>query len=420
MSLGSVFWNGTKYLLYYSASDGMQSGFGLATSSDSIHWTKYPGNPVLTNSTEYDQSSGGCQRYARWFWNPDVLKVGSTYMMFYMRDGGIRAATSADGVNWSVQNDGCAVVWPADWDDSGTWPNLPHAYSWDGDFIFSASVRYDPLAKNFKMFYSGCDVDCVIQRTGFAVSPTGIGDSWTKYVGDPVIGPMPGGFDNSYSTDSADFLLINGTLMMYYGADTANSQMCRSGYDSNCNNIIETSIGLASVSEVPLNAGWNLVSLPVVPNSNGITSILAPLIAANEVSSVWTWAGTPRAWQFAIIKPPSGTLKTMVDGNGYWIYMTVPDTLLVGGYVIAPGYTPPTYPLLSGWNLVGFKPQPTVGNETVSAYLLSIVGSYDTNSVWILDNYSGNWIRATGSTWLRPGDAMWIYVTSTSGTTLRP
>ena len=417
MSLGSVFWNGTQYLLYYSASDGTQSGFGLATSSDSIHWTKYPGNPMLTNSTEYAQSSGGCQRYSPWFWNPDVLKVGSTYMMFYMRGGGIRAATSADGVNWSVQNNGCAVVYPADWDDSGPWPNLAHAYSWDGDWIYSPIVRYDPLANNFKMFYSGCDIDGTITRTGFAVSPSGIGFSWTKYVGNPVIGPMPGGFDNSYSADSVDFLSINGTLVMYYSADTANSQMCRGGYDSNCNNIIETSIGLLTAQMVPLSAGWNLVSLPVVPSSTAIKTVLGPIMS--EVNVVWSYTGTgtTRTWQ-SFTPPGTGALTTMVDGNGYWIYMTKPDTLIFSGTVIAPGALPPQYALVAGWNLIGFKPQPSIGNETVRAYLYSINGSYDPKNIWILDNSSGNWIRATGSTWLVPGQAMWIYVIAPA--TLKP
>jgi hypothetical protein len=417
MSLGSVFWNGTKYLLYYSASDGTQSGFGLATSDDTINWTKYPENPILTNSTEYAQSSGDCQNYSPQFRDPDVLMVGGTYMMFYMRGGAIRAATSADGINWDVQNNGCHVLMGADGDDPGTWPYLPHAYSWDGDFIYSASVRYDPLAENFKMFYTGCDVDCAILRTGFAVSSTGIGDSWTKYVGNPVIGPMPGGFDNSDLVGEVDFLPENGTLLLYYSADTANSQMCNSDYDC----IIQTSIGLASVSEVPLVGGWNLVSLHVVPISSDIKSVLGPLLTAGEVTSVWTYASTGKAmaWQYFT---PTGksTLKTMADGNGYWIYMTVPDTLLVGGYVIAPGSVPPSYSLVTGWNLVGFKPQPTVANETAGAYLTSINGAYDRNSVWIYENLGGNWIRATDSTWLRPGQAMWIYVTSTTATTLRP
>jgi hypothetical protein len=98
--------------------------------------------------------------------------------------------------------------------------------------------------------------------------------------------------------------------------------------------------------------------------------------------------------------------------------MTKPDSLIFSGTVIAPGALPPQYALVAGWNLIGFKPQPSIGNETVGAYLYSINGSYNSNNVWILDNSSGNWIRATDSTWLVPGQAMWIFMVTSA--TLRP
>ena len=172
LGLGSVFWDASQnmFLLYYSASNSTDGtihtgkpAFGLATSTDSIHWTKYGGNPILSNGTEYNQREGGpCGslshgNIAAWFRFPDVVKVGSTYYMWYNRRGAISFATSSDGYSWTVQNQGCSVLSPADWDDpnQGAWPNLPHAYSWDGDFVYYPSVFYDPVAHDFKMFYTG-------------------------------------------------------------------------------------------------------------------------------------------------------------------------------------------------------------------------------------------------------------------------
>jgi hypothetical protein len=172
-----------------------------------------------------------------------------------------------------------------------------------------------------------------------------------------------------------------------------------------------------SLVEFHLAAGWNLVSLPLVPRTNAITSVLAALIASNEVTVVWSYTGTPRTWRY-FMPGKASTLTTMNDGEGYWIYMVKADTLGVSGTVIPPAATPPTYMLLTGWNLLGFKPQPTVANETIGAYLSTIAGKYDTNDVWILDNASGNWIRAQGSTWLVPGQAMWVLMTAPG--TLRP
>jgi len=438
LGLGSVFWDASQnmFLLYYSASnstDGTpQTGkpaFGLATSTDSIHWTKYGGNPILSNGTEYNQREGGpCGsisqgNMAAWFRFPDVVKVGSTYYMWYNRRGAISFATSSDGYSWNVQNQGCSVLYPADWDDpnQGAWPNLPHAYSWDGDFVYYPSVFYDPVAHDFKMFYSGMDVDYAIIRTGFATSTDGI--AWTRYAANPVLAPMAGGFDNSDSIEGPSALLVNGQILAYYDADTLSSMVCREGYDPACVNyegFTALSIGLAYVSEVPLFTGWNLVSPPVVPNNNLLKSILAPQLAAGEVTIVWSYTGTPRSWQ-KFIPPSTGTLTTMMDGNGYWIYMTKPDTLLVGGTVIPPGAAPPAYKLLAGWNLVGFKPQPALGNETVSEFLVSLSsGTYDSNHVWVWDNYAGAWTKADPGTWLIPGQALWIYVTSPSGVILTP
>jgi hypothetical protein len=66
------------------------------------------------------------------------------------------------------------------------------------------------------------------------------------------------------------------------------------------------------------------------------------------------------------------------------------DILYLNGTIIASGTVPPTYALVAGWNLVDFKPQPTVTNETVGAYLSSIAGKYDPNNVWMYDSSNGS------------------------------
>jgi len=76
------------------------------------------------------------------------------------------------------------------------------------------------------------------------------------------------------------------------------------------------------------------------------------------------------------------------------------------------------YSLVQGWNLVGFKPEPAVQNETVGAYLSSITGNYNVNNVWVYDNSSQSWIRADSSYMLQPGQGMWVLMTASA--TLRP
>jgi hypothetical protein len=177
------------------------------------------------------------------------------------------------------------------------------------------------------------------------------------------------------------------------------------------------SFGLAMLVPIPLKAGWNLISLPLVPSNPSTAYILASLIARNELVIVWSYTGTPRSWRY--FKPPAtGTLLTMTDGDGYWIYVRAADILYVGGSVIAPGSTPPSYPLLLGWNLVGYKPQPKIEAKSVGEYLSSIAGSYDPNNVWLYLNLADSWVRAKADTQLKPGDSIWVLMTAPA--TLRP
>jgi len=181
------------------------------------------------------------------------------------------------------------------------------------------------------------------------------------------------------------------------------------------NVVLRATFTSSSTIRLSLSVGWNLFSLPVVPGDSKITSVLKPILGS--VNVVWSYSAPTKSWAF--FKPPgSGTLKTMQDGMGYWLYMNAPAVLPLNGTVIAPATVPPTYSLVFGWNLVGFKPQPTVQNETVGQYLMSISGSYDQNNVWIYQNSSGTWIEGSGSTQIQPGQAMWILMTAPA--TLKP
>ena len=155
-----------------------------------------------------------------------------------------------------------------------------------------------------------------------------------------------------------------------------------------------------------------------MPFSTKIGNVLSGLIAAKDFTVVWAYQGGK--WSFAALSKGklSGPLTTMQDGVGYWIYMTKADMLNVDGYVIPPAGSPPSYSLSAGWSLIGFKPQPTVASETVSTYLTSITGDYNTNSVWLYDNTSQSWIRADSPYLVQPGQAMWVLMTASA--TLRP
>ena len=159
-----------------------------------------------------------------------------------------------------------------------------------------------------------------------------------------------------------------------------------------------------------LASGWNLISLPLVPLNPARTFVLGPLITSNNLVIVWSYNAVSKSW---VMNP-----TTIVDGVGYWIYLKHTTILQLMGYVIPPASPPPTYSLVAGWNLAGFKPQPTIAAEPLSQYLTSITGKYDPNSVWLYNNVGGSWIRATATTSLAPGQAIWILMAAPG--TLRP
>jgi predicted GH43/DUF377 family glycosyl hydrolase len=104
ISVGSVAWNGTFFLMWYTGSSPVtysNGAFGLATSNDGITWTKYSHSPVMTPSAidQYYTSA------------PDVIKMNLTYNMWYTGRSGsdpqsspitrILYATSFDGIIWN-------------------------------------------------------------------------------------------------------------------------------------------------------------------------------------------------------------------------------------------------------------------------------------------------------------------------------
>jgi len=170
----SVVWNGSTYLMYYTAS-GTNSfrQMGVAFSKDGLSWTKYIGNPIvvagpgyydswwarygnvifengvyemwytghtLTNTTtkwyaavDYASSIDGIHwvKYLgnpvyggadSWtllgYQHPSVVKVNGTYLMVLDDSGEVLLATSQDGINW--RSSGFVLV---SWGSPGSWDN---------------------------------------------------------------------------------------------------------------------------------------------------------------------------------------------------------------------------------------------------------------------------------------------------------
>jgi len=110
--------------------------------------------------------------------NPSVLRVGSTYHMYYAglnttNHRNIGHATSSDGVTW-VKDAANPVL-------------SPTSAAWDGVAVHTPCVLYNPSwPQPWKMWYSGREHMLGAYRIGYATSSDSV--TWAKYAGNPVLG----------------------------------------------------------------------------------------------------------------------------------------------------------------------------------------------------------------------------------------
>ena len=170
-----------------------------------------------------------------------------------------------------------------------------------------------------------------------------------------------------------------------------------------------TVVNSTASHNIPLAAGWNLVSLPLIPeNTDPAAVISASNLASgniNNVSPIYLYDTATTPWKYWV--NGAGTLTTMEDGPAYWIYANVADTLTVHGTEAAhPG---PDYPVLTGWNMVGFT---STTGMSLEAYLTSIDGSYDVVYRW--NAGTGTWsywtVTADNFDIMDPGYGYWLHM----------
>jgi len=153
---------------------------------------------------------------------------------------------------------------------------------------------------------------------------------------------------------------------------------------------------------VALDTGWNLMSLPVVPDDPGIEAVLADIMG--DVISVHYYdpLAPPDYWLIYSEDPYFHSLTTIEDGKAYWINMRAAANLTVVGQAIAApgGSPPPTYDVVEGWNMVGFK---SMEKMAAKDYLMGteIVRIYGFDGGWfsLPYDYSNN---------MTPGLGYWV------------
>jgi len=162
--------------------------------------------------------------------------------------------------------------------------------------------------------------------------------------------------------------------------------------------------GVFNRSSIDLAAGWNLISLPLIPLDSAINAVVAGIL--DNVISVWHYDAAVKHWYSFVPGGPTD-LTSMRDGKAYWINMKAAQNLTLAGRENAvPPALPPTYDVVVGWNMVGFKS--TATNVTAQTYLAG------TEYVRIYYFNNGAWFFIPGpsyNTTMVPGLGYWVAFT---------
>lgn len=165
-------------------------------------------------------------------------------------------------------------------------------------------------------------------------------------------------------------------------------------------------VGVYTTDPIELEAGWNLISLPLIPDDSAINAVLAG-ITDGTVEQVRTWDQVWHNW--ASTPPePSNLITDMEDGQGYWVASAEGGTLEVSGYELCGPFPalPPSYDVVSGWNLIGYTSITSPGD--IETYLGEVALGTNLQAIYGFDASSGLYdIPAT----LEPGCGYWIALT---------
>lgn len=160
---------------------------------------------------------------------------------------------------------------------------------------------------------------------------------------------------------------------------------------------------------ISLSAGWNLISLPIIPDSNNITRIITPdNLSSGDISNIniiYSFNISSSKWIFWN-GSPSSTITSINDGQGYWLFAEAEDTLTIWGTEA----TATDYSMTETWNMLGFT---SIAEQDYASYLSSIGGSYSMLYGW--DAATESWFCPTLNQHggkLEPGHGYWIYMSS--------
>jgi PKD repeat protein len=172
--------------------------------------------------------------------------------------------------------------------------------------------------------------------------------------------------------------------------------------------------------ERSLASGWNLVTVPLV--GGGYKASTLGLLT-DDVVSGWNSSSMTYDKNYIVNRSPLRNDFAIVEGTGFWIYVNVPETIILNGSVPTTTQTiTVTVPAGGGWTLIGFLGLNTTRHasdipEMYSGGNITTVASYNT-ATRQYGVYITNVLRTDFL--LVPGQGVWIYCDASGTLTYDP
>lgn len=199
-----------------------------------------------------------------------------------------------------------------------------------------------------------------------------------------------------------------------YGAWASSSHQITSYFAPMVPERVCTGCGNTETSiDIPLSAGWNLVSIPFAPSSNVLAEVLAPIAGQHGVLYAYDAMNIKAPWKRYVPEAPTvlNDFTVVNERQGWWIQAARSVTLSIRGTPVAST----EIPLAAGWNLVGYPKQ---SPQAIAEALASIGGNYEfvygydgrnPDNPWRIHDVR-NPLAAGSLTQMEPGKGYWIYM----------
>ena len=158
---------------------------------------------------------------------------------------------------------------------------------------------------------------------------------------------------------------------------------------------------------IRLSSGWNLISLPLIPDITDPTAAFAGVDFGTVYQYRHPDGPTPTGWVWYVNGGTPQNGFKWGEETGYWISRGSPaDNLVFDGEELNSNtILPINYYVYDKWNLIGFK---STTPKLPSEYLASIEGKY----AMIYGYKDGSFfiVGTEGHELMQPGQGYWIYI----------